>query len=479
MPSPVNLVETLLKVHNTSRSGVVRLEHGTQKKQVIIRAGRLAFSESNLPEDHLAQILVRMGLLSRSHLAGITSLMKTGKSADAAIIASARLSRQDVEKAVLEQSVLILSSLLGHRNYEIHFYAGDDLVRREVQLDIPLPEILVLAVRRSVKDHCALGFPGLHQGLLVKTSSEGKEHLKFPLNSHEAFAYSLINAPSLAKNLLTLIPAGEAKPEELLQRLLLLGLIRIDTPESSKNTGKQSSSEQDALRDHLENLVHAFEIASLYEILSVPADATEDQVKEAYHKLAKQYHPDHFQSKEHGAAIRKTAERLFTYITGAYATLGDPALRASYDETRIARDSRVEATLQARAAVEVDKEKMAEALFVMGRSAFQNGDYAKAVEHLKECVWLRPDVAKFHHYLGSAQAEIPKHRKEAERHFLRVLELDRTAVATRIALGKLYLRVNLPRRAEAQFREALRWEPGNPEASGLLYLNIKQESGGK
>jgi curved DNA-binding protein CbpA len=473
MPSQMNLVKSLLKLGKSKQSGVVRCESRTYKKQIVIRTGRLVFAESNLQEEHLANILIKMGLLARSHLAGITALMKTGKNADRAILESTELSQDGLIKAVREQAVSILSSLLGREDMEIRFYAGEDLVTRDVQLDLPLPEILVLAARRAAKDFRSPGVSELHQCILAKNSSNMTEYLNLPLNRYESLAYSLIQVPTLAKNILLQIPAGEAKPEELLRSLLLLGLIKVDSPESSTGRDKGSLSDSESSHEHMENLLHSFEIAGLYEILAVPTDASEDQIKDAYHRLAKQYHPDRYQSKEHGAGLRKTAEELFTYITGAYATLGDPASRATYDEIRNIKDSRVRATLEARAAGEADKEKMAEALFSMGRNAFQNGDYAKAVEHLKECVWLRPDVAKYHHFLGSAQAEIPRLRKEAERHFLRVLELDSTSIATHVSLGKLYLQVNLPRKAEAQFREALRWEPGNAEATRLLEQHAK------
>jgi len=39
---------------------------------------------------------------------------------------------------------------------------------------------------------------------------------------------------------------------------------------------------------------------------------------------------------------------------------------------------------------------------------------------------------------------------------------------SRIALGKLYIKVNLPKRAETQFQEVLRWDPENPEANKML-----------
>ena len=62
-----------------------------------------------------------------------------------------------------------------------------------------------------------------------------------------------------------------------------------------------------------------------YEILGVPRDATQDQIKKAYRKLAKAYHPAaHPGSKEH--------EEKFKQINEAYEVLGKPENRRKYDQ---------------------------------------------------------------------------------------------------------------------------------------------------
>ena len=62
-----------------------------------------------------------------------------------------------------------------------------------------------------------------------------------------------------------------------------------------------------------------------YQILGVPRNASEDQIKKAYRKLAMQYHPDRNPGKE------AWANEKFKEINEAYGVLGDPDKRKQYD----------------------------------------------------------------------------------------------------------------------------------------------------
>lgn len=60
-----------------------------------------------------------------------------------------------------------------------------------------------------------------------------------------------------------------------------------------------------------------------YEILGVRREATLEEIKKSYRKLAFQYHPDRNKEKE--------AEARFKEVNEAYEVLSDPQKRASYD----------------------------------------------------------------------------------------------------------------------------------------------------
>lgn len=462
------LLDTFLDIHRNGRSGVLRFEKGSEKRQLVLYKGWLVFAESNLPEEHLIRILVRLGLLPHARVKEIASLMKTGKTSEDAIFALSGSDTQDLEKGRREQAIVILASLWAWDSCEMRFFPGERLIQYRIDLHISLPEALMLAARRAVSGGLIQIPLDFMQATYRMAENCVAKAMDLPLDNSESYVYSLLQEPTRASDILALLPATETKPEEILVRLFLLGMV--ETEQAAGRPGESDMGEMDSssVVRQLDDMLSRFASASLYEILSIPPEANQQEIQAAYHGMAKQYHPDRFQSRKFSAESRGKAEQVFTSINRAYITLKDPVLRTDYDEKRLTSESKVEAELKARAAKQSEDEKTAEALYRGGRAFLVKGDFEKAIERLNGCVWLDPEKAVYHHYLGVAESEMPKLRKSAEQHFLKAIELSKVSTASRLELAKLYIKIELWRKAEQQLQEVMIWDPENHEAQKFL-----------
>src|SRR6185369_1861806 len=64
-----------------------------------------------------------------------------------------------------------------------------------------------------------------------------------------------------------------------------------------------------------------------YDVLGVPKNASDDDIKKAYRKLAMKHHPDRNQGEE-----TKKSEEKFKEAKEAYEVLSDGSKRANYDQ---------------------------------------------------------------------------------------------------------------------------------------------------
>lgn len=70
-----------------------------------------------------------------------------------------------------------------------------------------------------------------------------------------------------------------------------------------------------------------------YNLLGISPEATTQEIKKAYHKKMKEYHPDRHQSSEFDW-VKSQAETMTRQLKDAYDVLSDPESRQNYDRSR-------------------------------------------------------------------------------------------------------------------------------------------------
>jgi curved DNA-binding protein CbpA len=211
-----------------------------------------------------------------------------------------------------------------------------------------------------------------------------------------------------------------------------------------------SSPELEARRREILEASSVLASATHYDLLGVPRDASDAQIRESYFRRAKRFHPDAHHEPGLGD-LREKLETLFLHLAEAYEVLRSPRLRARYERVSRAGGSlRHDAAEELspteaieRAAQSVVRERYWEALpllekavpraegaarrkgrVLLARLYARDPDWVDAAEELLNTVLAEePENAEVLFYIGLIQ----EHRGslgQALASFRRVLALD-------------------------------------------------------
>ncbi len=185
----------------------------------------------------------------------------------------------------------------------------------------------------------------------------------------------------------------------------------------------------------------------LYEILGVSPDASAEELRAAFRRLAREYHPDRYVGE---ARIR--AEQRFQRVTEAYNTLSDEARRKRYDASRgsVARE------------VQDDPREVARALLARAVQAANAGSIAEARLLFRQAIAHDDSSARAHHLYGLFLAKQPDQLGEALRLLDRAARLDPMNHRVLVDAARHFIRAGMPSRAQRFVVAALELAPDDP-----------------
>ncbi len=470
-------------------------------KKVYFRNGDIVFASSSLDEDRLGDGLLRAGKLTQAQFDASTEIMKlTGKKQGAVLVDLGFIKPQDLVNAVKDQVKRIILTLFSLRMGSYRFDEAPLPMADIIPLHMSIGNLILegvtslewQAIRKALPAPTTIVRPATDPSTLFQGAS---------LTEEQKTVFSFIDGKRSLEEICGLSGVGDFNALKAMHLLLALRMAEIGEIKSDAEIEFAREAVREAVRPAAgieatqpeapsrhrvteavatrEMIVQSYDaLASQdhYQVLGVTVTSTIQDIKKAYFRLAKSYHPDrHFDPTM--ADMKSKLESLFDRIHKAYTVLSDQVRRSEYDltATKKAAQHRQKAAdgfveKRAEGYQENYKENVARAAdqFDNGLREFKTGNYWGAEEKFAWATRLDPIKAPYFYYHGICLANIPRRKHEAEESLQKAIELDPTKVEYPIELSNLYLKSNLKIKAIVVLNNALNHHPNSPRINDAI-----------
>lgn len=486
------------------RSGVLRMEGDQAQRVVRFRSGDVARASSTVAAERLGETLVREGLLSQGDLDQAGELVRR----DGLRLGRALQDLGAVDHATLERGMaaqareVLLAAFASDGEYVFEELSGSDDEDADVALRVSTGQIILDAVRRlDDPDVVRYGLGDLDRPLHL-TSDPLLRFQKIALDPTDGYVLSRVDGSLGARAIVSLTPLP---PEDVLRSLL--GLVATGLVEPRDAAAKRApaapapasapepesppaaaafdapvpAADSERRRELLE--LHAsLQTRNHFEVLDVARDASQADIKAAYFRQARRFHPD----VHHDPALadlRDKLEAVFIRVSQAYDVLKHEQSRRSY-EARLPRESTAGArapsapepapapasasapapTPAPDAAAQVD-----EALRKAERH-FAAQQYWDAIRALETALPLAQGRAlnRMRLLLAKALMKNPHWVRRAEETLQALIKDDPRHAEAHFLLGEIYKNGGLRARAAGMFRKVVELKPEHEEAAAQL-----------
>jgi tetratricopeptide (TPR) repeat protein len=434
----------LRKIYLNKLSGILIYKRQGVQKQLFFQDGELVNAKTNVPEERLGEILFKLGKISDEAHSGLERYIEPHQAIGKTLAKKGLTSQRNVVDGLTYQLREISLGLFPYFDADITFQetvVSDD---QGFAARLNIPYLIEDGIRR-MKYHSMI------QKFLEKRIPFQRDrafiHL---LTQEEREMYSQITGSTTTDALWRSV---KYNPEFYWKAMFLFySLNLIDFTDREERAPAEEKREvetpvQPDMQEKLEEVMALKEkLPSLnyYQILGVPKNAPDDEIKKAYFHLARKFHPDRF-DRSIPAEDRVQIEDLFDKITKAYRTLTSEEQRKEYDvKMPIGPD---------RGTKDVGKE--ADHKFRQAKTLFTMGRHEDALIYLEEATRLIKNKGSYFLLLAMTEVKIPTFRRKAEEHFLKAQDLEPWNAEAYVGLGMLYKQEGMMTKATRQFQKAL------------------------
>jgi len=489
--SDVAFPALLHHLHGLRATGVLHLVSGKKKKAIVLRDGRPVAVKSNLVNECLGNLLVRMGQISPDDMAESLRRVKRGEGLQGDILVAMQLlSVEDVAVALVAQAEEKLFEIFEWPSGSFRWESGARLEGGNALAPEKSAANMILdGVRQRVPIAQVDAFLEA-RGQLFAAQGESPFY-RFQEIDLDPGEQLLLRALDGTMRLRDLGGQGESIRRTLYGLFVTEMLELREQPSPTPSVAAPHSASpvrtlhvvegsedpaESELRTELAQMAARLRGKNYFEVLGVPESVSDDGVRRAYVELAKKTHPDRYSSASD--AVRRLSEEIFGLVSKAHETLSESRRRNEYLlEQR--RGQRAAAELE-----EGQRAVQAELQFQQGEVKLKRRDFAGALECFKWAVKLYPEEGEYHAHLGWAKylAE-PNDRsvlKEALENVKKGAKLAPDREKPYLFLGRLYQAAGRADIAEKMFARCVQIKSDCVEALRelrLMHMRREKEKG--
>jgi tetratricopeptide (TPR) repeat protein len=189
-----------------------------------------------------------------------------------------------------------------------------------------------------------------------------------------------------------------------------------------------------------------------FNVLEIPPDASPEDIKAAYHRLAKRWHPDRFTGAE-----KVEAEAKFRELAEAFSTLKDSSKRLALQQQPKAPSA---------AAVpefESAQERTPEDWATMAQTAFEEGNVAQARALIHYAIRLDAEKPQYHSLLASILEREGGDLRSVVKALEMAVRLAPRDVESHIRLATHFQTLGMAARAQRHTQLAREISPNHPK----------------
>ena len=524
--------DLLREIYVGRRNGVLTLARGEERQSLRFRRGHIVNSQTNVLEERLGEMLVRKGLLSDADLARATEIVvRDGRRLGEVLLELGTIDASGLESAVATHVHEALARVFAWPDGTYAFAEEPEGEGgQELTLKVSTGDLILEAVQ-AVRDPDVVRYAlGDMDRVLVLSNDPLLRFQKLTLSPADGFVLSRVDGVASVREIVQMIPLPSEETQKSLLGLLSTGVIEYAAvvrrtrapaapapvpappppepapppptpaapapppppaplpvaplpPEPAAAPPEPVDEKAAERRREILEAWDGLQSRTHFEVLGLSRSVGEVEVKEAYFRLAKRFHPDVHHGESLGD-LRDKLEAVFIRLGEAYDVLRDPRRRGDYEE-RLGRQRPRPAASPAGGVAEPEKAppepprdpeeeaRLAEEAVRQAAKLVEQEKYWDAIQKLEPAVEAAQGKARLRARVLLARCYVknPKWAKSAETMLLAATREEPRAIEPWALLGAFYAEKGLRTRATAMYRKALDLNPDHEEAARYLAEN--------